>query len=292
MTDPVQIIRELGGGARWKTLMLAGISRAALAHDVEAKRIINYGSGVYGLPGMSTARFQMLRGNAESACFTAAKERGFWVLKQPNQPHVSANNNKKLIGFVKHRAKLPLSDIDVVLQVLRCAPRSSVRRPSNSGQQPGQASHRAAFDEITELDAIVVVTSAIRMKRCTLNELNERLSRRTDVRARELLKRIDPHAESPLEVASRFHLENAGFVVTSQVYLPGMGRMDQCINGVLALELMGKEFHLAEQSFNEDLRRFNQYTVAGFPVLRVGYAQVVHHPTEFVDLVRRAMSAL
>lgn len=71
-----------------------------------------------------------------------------------------------------------------------------------------------------------------------------------------------------------------------------MGRMDQLINGVLALELMGKESHLSAKAFEEDLRRFNQYTTAGVPVMRVGYALVVHRPVEFLALVRRALAKI
>lgn len=262
MNNPLDVLKARGGGARWKALLDDGVARSALDREVSAGRVVKYSYGVYALPTVSQIHLNMLQACGVSACLTAARERGFWVLSAPEVPHISVNHSRHVAGFTVHRAPLPLSDLDVVIQVLRCA---------------------------EELNSIAVTTSAIRQKRCSVAELNSRLAKRNDLRARKRIHRIDPHAESVLELVSRYHLENAGFIVTSQVYLPGMGRMDQCVNGVLAIELMGKEFHLTAKAFNEDLRRFNQYTIAGFPVLRVGYALVIHHPEEFIALVRRAL---
>lgn len=197
--------------------------------------------------------------------FERCERPGLVVLETPDKPHISVDHGRPVPDAVKHRSKLPLSALDVVLQVLHCAP---------------------------ELDALVVLCSAIRAKQVSVQDLADRLLGQRSVKARAVLQRLDPHAESVLEVASRFHCENAGFMVASQVYLPGMGRADQLINGVLALELMGKEFHLSVRDFAEDLRRFNAYTTAGVPILRVGYAQVIHRPAEFIALVQRALAAI
>ncbi|NYE93833.1 hypothetical protein FHU41_000054 [Psychromicrobium silvestre] len=265
MTDPIAVLRAHGGVARWRTLINSGVSSSSLGRAVETEQILHCGYGVYSLPQASQRRREMYLAGGAAACLTAAQDRGFWVLSTPTKPHLAIDRGGTVPGFIKHRAKLPLSDLDVLLQVLRCA-------------EP--------------LEALVVLTSAVRQRRVQLPELQLRIRGQRDQKARSVLARVDVHAESPLEVASRYRLEEAGFVVSSQVFLAGMGRMDQCVNGVLALELMGKEFHLSESDFTEDLRRFNMYTLRGFPVLRVGYALVVHRPAEFVDLVRRALNRI
>ncbi|WP_394942074.1 hypothetical protein [Psychromicrobium sp. YIM B11713] len=265
MADPVEVLAAQHGGARWKLLTERGVSSSQLAAALRKGRVVRFGYGVYGLPGISKTRVETLRHGGTVACLSAAQERGFWVLIPPDLPHIALDRGEPTPGFIRHRAKLPLSDSDVVIQVLRCA---------------------------DEVQALVVLTSAVRQSRVSLSELLQRLKGKRDAKLRALIRRCDPHAESALEVASRFHLENAGFVVASQVYLPGLGRMDQYIDHALALELMGKQYHLNDRAFAEDLRRFNLYTVAGVPVLRVGFAVVVYRPEEFIALVGRAMETV
>ncbi|WP_041684832.1 type IV toxin-antitoxin system AbiEi family antitoxin domain-containing protein [Renibacterium salmoninarum] len=265
MANVTEVLLINGGCARWKRLAQDGVTGRVLRRALDSGEVIRYARGVYGLPTVSPLRIKMHESGGEPACLTAANERGWWVLNPPKTPHISVDHGGQTIDFVKNRSRLPLSALDVMIQVLKCAP---------------------------ELDALVTLTSAVRKKEINLAELLIRIRGSRLARTRAIVARVDLHAESALEVASRYHLENAGFVVTSQVYLPGMGRMDQCINGVLALELMGREFHLSAAAFNEDLRRFNAYTTSGIPVLRVGYAQVVHSPEEFLNLVHRALATI
>lgn len=265
MADPVDALNRMGGCCRWRGLVLAGVSESSLRRAVMAGAVVRYGFGVYGLPQLSELRIAVYLAGGVPACLSAAKDRGWWVLEPPAKPHISADHGRPMPDVVKHRSRVPLSTLDVVAQVLHCAP---------------------------ELDALVVLCSAIRSKQVSVQDVADRLGGQRSAKARAILQRLDTHAESALEVASRFHCENAGFIVASQVYLPGMGRIDQLINGVLALELMGKEFHLSPQDFAEDLRRFNAYTTAGVPVLRVGYAQVIYQPAEFIALVRRALATI
>ncbi|WP_285725657.1 hypothetical protein [Psychromicrobium xiongbiense] len=192
------------------------------------------------------------------------------MLQTPDRPHLAANHGYReacLEALLRspirwHRARLPLTDLDVVLQVLHCA---------------------------SVLEALVVLCSVVRFGQVRVPQVREQLTGRNHTKARQVLARLDVHSESALEVVSRFHLEEASYQVASQVYIPGLGRADQLVDGVLAIELMGKAYHLSSEAFTEDLRRFNQYTVSGIPVLRVGYALVVHHPMEFIALVHRAL---
>ncbi|MBQ1443116.1 MAG: type IV toxin-antitoxin system AbiEi family antitoxin domain-containing protein [Renibacterium sp.] len=265
MADPVAVLNRMAGCGRWRDLLLAGVPESALRRAVESGAVVRHGSGVYALPGTSQQRIAVYRAAGVPACLNAAQDRGWWILQPPTTPHIAVDHGRPVPEVIKHRSRLPLSALDIVLQVLHCAP---------------------------ELDALVVLCSAIRTKEVSIQEVAQRLCGQRSAKARSILQRFDPHSESVLEVASRFQLENAGFIVASQVYLPGLGRMDQLIDGVLALELMGKEFHLSAAAFEEDLRRFNQYTVSGVPVLRVGYAQVIYRPAEFIALVRQALATI
>ncbi|MDN5667574.1 MAG: type IV toxin-antitoxin system AbiEi family antitoxin domain-containing protein [Renibacterium salmoninarum] len=180
MADPVAVLNRMAGCGRWRDLLLAGVPESALRRAVESGAVVRHGSGVYASPGTSQQRIAVYRAAGVPACLNAAQDRGWWILQPPTTPHIAVDHGRPVPEVVKHRSRLPLSALDIVLQVLHCAPE----------------------------------------------------------------------------------------------------------------ELMGKEFHLSAAAFEEDLRRFNQYTVSGVPVLRVGYAQVIYRPAEFIALVRQALATI
>lgn len=111
-----------------------------------------------------------------------------------------------------------------------------------------------------------------------------------DRTALNIVNRIDPHSQSIIETVARYHLLGAGYSVQSQVYVRGVGRLDLYIDGLLGLEVDGRQFHSGSAEFAEDRRRWNLLTVEGIRVLRVTYSFLVDRPEEFLELVRRALS--
>lgn len=144
--------------------------------------------------------------------------------------HVAVANSRTFGPFVRHRSRTKCSVLDVVLQSLRCLP---------------------------ELDALVVAESSVILGKISLTELRTATGGRRNARIRKIVQRINPAAESILETVARYLLENAGYQVQIQKYLPGIGRLDVLVDGVLGIELDGREHHSSENAFDEDRRRNN-----------------------------------
>ncbi|WP_157887637.1 hypothetical protein [Frondihabitans sp. PAMC 28766] len=82
----------------------------------------------------------------------------------------------------------------------------------------------------------------------------------------------DRHCESFIESVVRTRLRLARLEITSQRPLPGSLRIDLVVNGVVAIEVDGREFH--ESSFEQDRRKDLAITLDGKHALRLTYALI------------------
>lgn len=142
------------------------------------------------------------------------------------------------------------------------------------------------------LDALVVTESAVVNKLVRLADLRRQLHQRYDSRARAVVEMVTPQSQSIIECVARYLLRTAGHVVDSQVKVMGVGHADLMVDGVLAVETDGAEFHLGKDQFIEDRRRWNVSLKNGVPTLVVTYDVVVNHPREFLQLVHETLSML
>lgn len=99
-------------------------------------------------------------------------------------------------------------------------------------------------------------------------------------------------AESPLETLARFHMVRAGLNVQPQYMVLGVGRVDLLVEGCVAVELDGREFHLTPKSFEEDRRRDRVLALEGIPVLRFTYVDLMTDPAAVVDQVRALVTKI
>ncbi|WP_434995093.1 endonuclease domain-containing protein [Arthrobacter sp. Ld5] len=167
-------------------------------------------------------------------------------------------------GLLVHRAALPIPTPAVCLQCVRCLP---------------------------ELDALCIVESAVVLGFVLLSDLRTEAGRRNAAALRRILDLLDPHSESILETVARYHLRRAGYQVASQVHVPGVGRLDLMVDGILGIEADGRQYHSGQGEFEEDRRRWNLLTTRGVPVLRVTHALLTRRPDHFLALVRHAVAA-
>lgn len=260
--NAVEKLRELGGVARYRDLMAAGVSRSQLGAALTSGEVFRPTRGVFAVPDADPELLVVKCANAELACINAARRLGLWILRSSALIHVSVNHARGPTGFRVHRAATPLSVLEICVQCVRCLP---------------------------ELDALCILESAVVKKLVTLEDLRCRLAGRRDAAAQRLVERIDPHSQSIIETVGRYHLKSAGFSVQSQVYVPGVGRVDLFVDGLLGIEVDGRKFHSGPKEFEEDRRRWNLLTVGGIPVLRVTYLMLTDHPDQFLDLVRRGL---
>lgn len=265
MKNRIQELAELHGGAiRRAELRSAGVSDWEMRRVVAAGLMQHYPGGVYARPDTPLWWVKARVRGADLGCVSAAMNAGLWVLNPPQQLHVVASNNRIRGPFVRHRSYAKAELLDAVVHSLRCLP---------------------------ELEALVIAESSVVSGKLTLRQLRQATNGPRNAISRTIVGRINPAAESIVETVARWLLENAGYQVQIQKYLPGLGRLDLMVDGILGIEVDGREHHSSATAFSEDRRRSNFYVVNGIPTLRVTYRMVVHQPEELLQLVKRAIRA-
>lgn len=263
--DIVAALQIQGGVARRGTLLAQGVPRQRIDEALSTQRILRPARGVYALPGSASALVSAACAGAELACITAAKHLGLWVFREPTFVHVTVDHGRPLEGvFRVHRQVKPLSLADICVQSMRCLP---------------------------ELDALCIVESAVVQKRVSLEQLRASATGARDAPLRRIIGLVDPHAESILETVARYRLGEEGLHVSSQVYIPGVGRLDLFVEGILGIEADGREHHSGHKEFEEDRRRWNLLTVKGIPILRVSAKLILREPDSFIRLVRQGLAS-
>lgn len=264
--DVVEVLTELGGAARARTIVAAGASSAVLARACEQGRVVRVTRGVYALPGHDDEALTALRAGAELTCISAALQRGLWVMRRPTLVHVGVDHGRPVAGTLLrvHRTSHPISTLTACLQCVRCLP---------------------------ELDALCIVESAVVLGQVRLPDLRKHAEEPKSWALRKILTLLDPHAQSILETVARYHLVRAGFTVTSQVHVPGVGRIDLFVDGILGIEADGRQYHSDRREFEEDRRRWNLLTTRGVPILRVTRKLLFDDPNQFLIIVRGALAA-
>jgi very-short-patch-repair endonuclease len=99
---------------------------------------------------------------------------------------------------------------------------------------------------------------------------------------------IDFQCDSILESIARTGLQLRGFLVTSQVPVGALERIDLVIEDIVALETDGKD-HLGR--FEKDRRKDLSITIEGRHALRATYAMVRYDFDRLVEAIERAITA-
>ena len=107
---------------------------------------------------------------------------------------------------------------------------------------------------------------------------------------RRALEVADHRAESGTETVARIRLSDAGIDGVSQAEF-GRHRVDLLIDGWLALEVDGREFHGSAEQSTRDYRRDAELTLRGLHVMHFSYAQVFHEWPTTLAAIRTALTA-
>ena len=275
----IEAMQRHHGVARAKQLREAGISRRTLEAALVSGLIERVRPGLYASPGADPLLARCAETNSLLTCVSAGEHHGLWVLHPSETVHVlRADGRFRSEKAVVHRRSWAPSEpgsfaaslLDTLMHALTCLP---------------------------ELEALVMVESAILQKRVSLEELRARLLGPGSLRALAILDLVDRGADSLIETLARVHLRRAGLRVESQVRVEGVGSMDHIVEDCVDVELDG-------QTHQEPASRYNDYArdikaqSRGYAVARFGYADVVYRPELMVrqvkDVVARrlAMGAL
>jgi very-short-patch-repair endonuclease len=105
---------------------------------------------------------------------------------------------------------------------------------------------------------------------------------------RPIIQWVDPKCESFLESITRTRLRRAGHTTTSQHPLPGDKRVDFIVDGVVGLEVDGREHH--GSTFESDRRKDLLIVHDGSIPLRASYSMVMDEWASVESAVRAAVS--
>lgn len=254
-----------GGVARRKDLVAAGFTSWDLARGQTAELISKVAPGYYALAQAAPVDVWLAQHQARRTCLSKVADLGLWLLTEPSQIHVAAAHGNKIPGFVVHRAKGGQTLMDVLRQCVRCG---------------------------SELEALVVLESAVVKKKCTIAELRGEFVRRQDSTGRAIVAMIDPQSMSVTETCGRYHLMAAGYNVQGQVYIRSAGHLDLLVDGVLGIETDGEKYHNDPRQWKEDLRKDTMYVLEGVWRLRIPAAVVMYQPVLMLSWVKQALEVI
>jgi very-short-patch-repair endonuclease len=268
--DLVGFLKRVGSAARTSTVRQAGFSDRAIRAAVAGGGVVRRRHGVLALQAAHEDIVAALSANGLLTCASGARHNGIWVLHEPRPLHLLCRHGNAK-GFVIHRESVveaqqirPVASLtDTLLHSLRCLP---------------------------DVEAALMVESALRQGRTNLDYLRERLPGNRNGAARKVLSLVDGSADSAIEVLARILFRQAGIRTETQVELSGIGNVDFLLEGRLIVELDGGS-HLQPRQVKKDRRRNNAGTVNGYLVLRYDYSQIVYQRetvlAEVLQVLRR-----
>lgn len=258
MLDPRLTIDRLGGLARGTQLQRCGIDRPSLARAVRAGRIHRIRPGLFASPALPDVVRRAAAHGGALTCSAALRLHGVWVLADADSLHVWLGRRGRAYphagcGCTSHffRGDVPVGVVDVetaLIHLYSCE---------------GDESFFASLESALHLGAL---SKAARL----------RLRGALPASARWLLDLAHAQSESGLESILRFRLHLLGIVLTAQVSIAGVGRVDFVLEGRLILEVDGRENHTGADRRHRDLVRDAAASARGFETLRFDYAQIIH----------------
>lgn len=276
MDDAVNLLHLLldssDGVASYRQLIDAGVSRRALRAACANGSVALAAPGIYVHTDRDPRVLRAAVLHGRLTCTAGAEKLGLWVLHRDPLPHIACARPRTSSAAVIHRARSRASVeslhpwtapvLDVVAHALRCLP---------------------------ELDALVILESAVNLGQIAREDIEPMFTGRRDARHRRTISLLDSGSESILETVARYHLQQAGMRVRTQARITGLGRVDLLVEERVGVELHGRRFHDTPVQFEEDLRRANVAALRGLPLLQYPGRLVLHAPERMVADVQRLL---
>ncbi|MFK4730083.1 type IV toxin-antitoxin system AbiEi family antitoxin domain-containing protein [Agromyces mediolanus] len=271
-----------GGVARTSELAAAGIDRYSLALAVAAGEVVRLREGVYAVPELPLPVQTAVRHGGALGCLSRVHAAGLWVLAAPDVVHVSMPRTGRRRRHEGCRCRTHWS-------------RESTTEPRATLEEALVQLHGCRGAE----EFFVALESAMRKRFLTRKRVLA-LRARIPARHRWLVDFARWNADSGLESLLRLRLRGLGLELRSQVWVPGVGRVDFVLGDRLILEADGKANHVDEfrpspgsgsmavSKRHKDLARDAAAAALGFETLRFDYALIVHDwPTVAAAILAR-----
>jgi hypothetical protein len=253
----MEVLERCGGIAATAQLSAAGVTARALTRLVREGQVLRLRRGVYALPGALRSAVDAARAGGRLSCTSAARSYGLW----------GGMDGRLHVRVPAHATRLPAS--------------TAIRHWVDD--DGGSECWRVSFEECLrstvgcadEETAVAVLDTALSSGGVTLAGLR-RIFAAEPARSRRVASLARPGSDSGVESIVRQRLEALGHNVAQQVHVPGVGRVDMLVDGVLFLELDGFAFHGDRRSFDRDRARDVGLALSGRRRLRISAAQVLN----------------
>lgn len=275
----VEVLERMGGVATRGALIRA-TSRAAVDAALGAGQLVVLSRGRYALASADDALKAAHRLTGVASHESAALRHGWAVLHTPEQPHVTVPPNRNL----------------------NPGQRAGVQVHYGVVTGDGVTGHdRTVVDCIRGrpwLDALAVADSALRagFDPARLRALTKDLRGPGSAQARRVAEAADPRAANPFESALRgIALDVQGLAVVPQMSIRHgsrfLGRPDLVDERLgIILEADSYEWHGGRHALARDARRYNQFVVHGWLVLRFSWEDVMFRPLEVMAVLEIAVA--
>lgn len=275
-------ITEVGGAAGRRHLNESGFTDRELRAAVRAGVILRARRGWYTVWSREDSRFAAVRLGGRLTGLAAIEALGGWVLHAPRLEAAVPRNAARLRDPRRRRPLLDRSRRGIVVHWVG----TEHDRDTSTGIVPVLEALRVAIRAESTETAVAAIDWALRAGAIDSDDLAE-LARSIPARLRPRLLEVDPRCDSLPESLARTRLRAAGLRVRSQVPVPGAGPIDLLVEGVVALEVDGDEFH--RDRFEHDRRKDLAITAAGMHALRPSARHVFHDWGAVLRAVRRAL---
>jgi very-short-patch-repair endonuclease len=272
----------------WTTAELRARGRTTrdIARAVAEGSVIRVRPGWFARVGADQDLVRAVRVGGAATAHTAARFRGLWT--PPDLPGESFRRRpataRPILRVAVPRTTttarlrdpddvdLPLSGRQDVVTYWSDPSMLGAARPH--GVVPVLTMLRDLFRTESPERALAVVDSALRHRHLRRSDLHA-LAAMLPAHLAPVVAQADARAQSGTETIARFLLRAAGLSVEPQAEITGVGHVDLLVEGRLIVELDGREWHDADEAFEEDRRRDLVATIGRYRVLRFSWYRVL-----------------
>ena len=280
-----QELLALGGVARRADLVrVTGLAPRVVARElavlVGSGEVTNPRRGIYAVRGAPRDAVTAVAASGVLTCVSIAAMWRLPLLTAPVAAHVAIPASAS--GSV--RSRVPRGT--VLHRDLGIAPGQRFDRP-----EPALALAHA-IQCLPLPEAVAVLDAAVGRGLVRREDLAARRPRKGWLAHERATSLIDPGSGSIGESIARVALVGAGLTVQTQARIPGVGRVDMLVEGLVVVEVDGFAYHSGRQEFREDRRRDRVALVRhGLAVLRFAFEDAVYDTERLVETVRAALAA-
>ncbi len=209
-------------------------------------------------------------------CLSLARRRGWWIPEDTDP--------RRHISMLPHARPGTFGEDDVV-HWTRPVVAPAVRGLEESVEDA--MAHIVACARTPE-DALVLWESAAHVEKLSTDALRRVVW--TTRAAREMAHRVVGLSDSGLETIFVARIARLGVSVRQQVYLAGRP-VDVLIGERLVVQIDGYGPHSSSAQRSRDIAHDAELRLRGYTVIRVSYAQVLHHWADVERRIARAVAA-